>query len=225
MTPIPKVLLVDDKLENLIALEGTLASLDIECIRALSGTEALQQVLRQQFALLIIDVQMPEMDGYQLVELLRQSEEHKGLPVIFISAIYFDDYYKIKGFEVGAIDFIAKPFVPEILVSKVRNFLELHTYKMGLISKNTELIQLNQQLQEEIKNRQINQQLQEEIKNRKKFEATLRISNEALKQSLEICKDRLQYLYESEKYSQFIKQAQNSIQAANKMLNSNKKNS
>jgi len=207
MTSIPKVLLVDDKLENLIALEGTLASLDIECIRALSGTEALQQVLRQQFALLIIDVQMPELDGYQLVELLRQSEEHKRLPVIFISAIYLDDYYKIKGFEVGAIDFIAKPFVPEILVNKVRNFLELHTYKMGLISKNTELMQLNQQLQEEIKNRQ-------------KFEATLRLSNEALKQSLEVYKDRLQHLYETEQYSQFIKQAQNSVQAANKMLRS-----
>lgn len=211
MTPNPKVLLVDDKLENLIALEGTLASIEVECIRALSGKEALQQVLRHDFALLIIDVQMPELDGYQTVELLRQSSEHKHLPMIFISAVYSDDYYKIKGFEVGAIDFIAKPFVPEILIGKVRNFLEFHAHKMTL-SFNAELIQLNQQLQKEIKRRkQIELALQ--LSNN-----ALRQSNQALQQSLEVYKDRVQHLHDTEQYRQFIQQAKKSIQVANEML-------
>ncbi len=142
----PKILLVDDKLENIIALEETLANLEVEYIRALSGKEALRQVLKHDFALLIIDVQMPELNGYQTVELLRQSSEHKHLPVIFVSAIYSDDYYKIKGFEVGAIDFIAKPFAPEILRGKVYNYLELYTHKMALVERNQQLQQANAEL-------------------------------------------------------------------------------
>ena len=151
----PKILLVDDKLENILALEETLANLEVEYIRALSGKEALRHVLKHEFALLIIDVQMSEMDGYQTVEFLRQSGEHKHLPVIFISAIYSEDYYKIKGIEIGAIDFIVKPFAPEILRGKVHQFLELYSYKMELIDRNRQLQEANAALESLVKKNQM----------------------------------------------------------------------
>ncbi len=138
-----KLLLVDDKKENLMALEGILEDLNVECIYALSGEEALTKTLKHEFALILIDIQMPGMDGYETVELLRKRKNSAGIPVIFISAIYSNDYYKIKGFEAGAVDFIAKPVVPDILAGKIRAFLELDAYKARLISKNQELAQAN----------------------------------------------------------------------------------
>jgi DNA-binding response OmpR family regulator len=205
MTPKPKILLVDDKLDNLFVLEKNLACLEVESICALSGKQAIGEVLKHDFALLIIDVQMPEMDGYQTVEQLRQNPEHRQLPVIFVSAVYSDDFYKIKGFDVGAVDFIPKPFTPQILVGKVRNFLELYAYKKSIVENN---IKLNK----------INQQLQQEIKRRQHVEEILRLSNKALKQGLEVCKNRLQNLQDIEQCRQFVQQAKKSIQAVNKTL-------
>jgi two-component system sensor histidine kinase/response regulator len=89
MTPKPKILLVDDKLDNLFVLEKNLACLEVESICALSGKQAIGEVLKHDFALLIIDVQMPEMDGYQTVEQLRQNPEHRQLPVIFVFRCLF----------------------------------------------------------------------------------------------------------------------------------------
>jgi len=127
-----KILIVDDKVENLVSLETLLADLNTEFVRALSGNEALEKTLEHEFALALIDVQMPEMDGFETVRLMRQVKKTKYLPVIFVSAIYSDDYYKIKGIESGAVDFIAKPIVPEILIGKVRVFLDLYTQKKEL---------------------------------------------------------------------------------------------
>ena len=95
----PKILIVDDRLENLVALEKLLGGFNVEFIRALSGNEAITLTFTHTFALAIVDIQMPEMDGYETVELLRQEEQTKLLPVIFVSAIYKDDYYIVKGIE------------------------------------------------------------------------------------------------------------------------------
>ncbi len=122
----PKILIVDDKLANLIALEKVLQELDVEFVRALSGNEALKLTLHHEFALAIVDVQMPEMDGYETVELLRSAKRTQYVPVIFVSAIYSDEFYIKKGIDVGAVDFITKPIKSIILIGKVRIFIELY---------------------------------------------------------------------------------------------------
>ena len=122
----PKILTVDDKPQNLFALEQTLQKLDVEIYKAVTGSEALSLVLEHEFALAIVDVQMPEMDGYELAELLRGNRATASLPIIFVSAIYSDEYHHRKGYDSGAVDFISKPFIPEILLSKVRVFIDLY---------------------------------------------------------------------------------------------------
>ena len=130
---IAKILIVDDKPKNLFALEKTLTRLDaIEVMQAASGSEALGLTLKNDFALAIVDVQMPEMGGYELVELLRSNFDTTGLPVIFVSAIYSDEYHHRKGYDSGAVDFLSKPFVPEIFLSKVKVFLDLYHQRVKL---------------------------------------------------------------------------------------------
>ena len=134
MSEKPKILIVDDKVENLIALEKTLADLDAECVRAISGNDALALILDYEFGLALVDVQMPEMDGYETVELMHQNRETENLPVIFVSAVWQDDYHLIKGIEAGAVDFIAKPIVPEILRGKVRAFLKIYEQRKKIVA-------------------------------------------------------------------------------------------
>lgn len=122
----PKILLVDDLLENLISLEAILEDFDIELVRAFSGEEALKLSLKEEFALVILDVQMPGMNGYETLELMRQRKKTKYTPVIFVSAIHQSDLHIIKGIETGAVDFIPKPIIPDILKGKVRIFLDLY---------------------------------------------------------------------------------------------------
>ncbi len=128
----PKILIVDDRPQNLYVLDQLLQKLDVEVIKAASGLEALQLSLEHDFCLAIVDVQMPEMDGYELVELLRGNQSTAHLPVIFVSAIYSDEYHHRKGYDTGAVDFMTKPFVPEILLSKVRVFLDLYHQRSQL---------------------------------------------------------------------------------------------
>ena len=113
---LPKILTVDDKPENLYALAQILKKLEVEVVPANSGNEALALTLKNEFCLAIVDIQMPEMDGYELVELLRGNPRTSSLPVIFISAIFKDEYHHRKGYDAGAVDFLSKPFVPEIFV-------------------------------------------------------------------------------------------------------------
>jgi signal transduction histidine kinase len=135
----PKILIVDDKIGNLVALERLLANQNVDFIRALSGNEALTMIIKHEFALALVDVQMPEMDGFETVELMRMDEKAQCMPIIFVSAIYTEDYYKIKGIEAGAVDFIAKPIIPEILIGKVHVFLKLYKQRKELESKNEAL--------------------------------------------------------------------------------------
>lgn len=128
----PKILIVDDLIENIIALEAILENFDAELVRAFSGEEALRLTLRDEFALALLDVQMPGMNGYETLEMMRQRKKTKYLPVIFISAIHQSDLHIIKGIETGAVDFIPKPIIPDILKGKVRVFLDLYLQRKKL---------------------------------------------------------------------------------------------
>ncbi len=128
----PKILIVDDLEENLHSLEMVLGDFDVEFVKAYSGMEALRHSVKNEFAMAILDVQMPEMDGYETLSLMRQRIKTKFLPVIFVSAIHQSDLHIIKGIETGAVDFIPKPIIPEILIGKVRVFLDLYHQKNEL---------------------------------------------------------------------------------------------
>ena len=124
-TPRAKILIVDDRPENLFALQKLLIVLGVEVFQASSGNEALGLALDHDFFAAILDVQMPGMDGYELAELLRGNQSTATLPIIFVSAVFSDEYHHRKGYEAGAVDFISKPFIPEILLSKIKVFLDL----------------------------------------------------------------------------------------------------
>ena len=128
----PNILIVDDLIENLISLEMILSDFDVSFFRAMSGPEALRKTLTEDFALAIMDVQMPGMDGYETLSLMRKRKKTKYLPVIFVSAIHQSDLHIIKGIETGAVDFIPKPVIPEILAGKVKIFLDLYEQKAEL---------------------------------------------------------------------------------------------
>ncbi len=130
-----KILIVDDRPENLLVLERLLRDIGAMVIQADSGNEALKASLRHDFALAILDVQMPDMDGYELAEFLRSVEKTRRLPIIFLSAVYSDQYHLFRGYEAGGVDFITKPYKPEILLAKVQVFLELDRQKRELLDK------------------------------------------------------------------------------------------
>lgn len=120
------ILIVDDQKANLVALEATLGELDnVEIIAATSGPEALSILLKQEVALVLLDVQMPGMDGFEVAGYMRQRPKTRHIPIIFLTAINKEDSYVFKGYEKGGVDFLFKPFDPFILLSKVRIFLEL----------------------------------------------------------------------------------------------------
>ncbi|MBF0302879.1 MAG: response regulator [Desulfamplus sp.] len=151
----PKILIVDDIPENLFALEKILTKSDAQVIRASSGNEALASILEHEFAIIILDVQMPDMDGYEVAEILKSNEKTENIPIIFVTAIDRDDAKEIKGYGTGAVDFIFKPLNKFILLSKVNVFLELHKIKNGLeqivAERTSELLTTNEELKEQIK--------------------------------------------------------------------------
>ena len=128
----PKILTVDDRPQNLYLLQRVLSQLNVDILQAASGAEALGLALENDFCVAIVDVQMPEMDGYELVELMRGNERTATLPVIFVSAIYSDEYHHRKAYDAGAVDFMSKPFIPEILISKVKVFIDLYNKRRNL---------------------------------------------------------------------------------------------
>ena len=142
-----KILIVDDLVENLISLELLLSDFDVSIERATSGEEALRKTITDDFALAILDVQMPGMDGYETLSLMRQRIKTKYLPVIFVSAIHQSDLHIIRGIETGAVDFIPKPIIPEILIGKVKIFLDLHYQKKKLSGLLIHLEKTNKELE------------------------------------------------------------------------------
>lgn len=135
-TPIiQKLLLVDDRPENLIALEAVLEAPNRELIKANSGEEALKFLIRDRFSIVLLDVQMPGMDGFEVAELMRANKAIAKTPIIFVTAISKEERYKFKGYEVGAVDYLTKPIEPIILTTKVDFFLDLDRQKQALEAK------------------------------------------------------------------------------------------
>src|SRR5580700_4434704 len=126
-----KILLVDDTPENLVSLEAALDGLGQELVLARSGMEALRYLLEDDFAAILLDVKMPEMDGFQAAELIRSRKRSRHTPILFLTG-YKSDEHLFRGYDLGAVDFLFKPIVPEILRSKVAVFVEL--------SRNTTLL-------------------------------------------------------------------------------------
>ena len=121
-----RILMVDDRPENLMALEAILEPLPVELVRAYSGEEALRQVLLHDFAVILLDVQMPGMNGFETAQLIKQRERSKLTPIIFLTAINKDEHFVYAGYEVGAVDYMFKPFNPDVLRSKVAVFVDLY---------------------------------------------------------------------------------------------------
>ncbi|MFO7896335.1 MAG: hybrid sensor histidine kinase/response regulator [Candidatus Cloacimonadales bacterium] len=143
----PKILIVDDNPANLVSLEVILEIFEAEIIRASSGREALEKLAKQDFALLLIDVQMPELSGFETVKLMRQVKRTRYVPVIFISGVYSDEYFQSFGLDTGAADFMIKPIVEKLLQNKVQVFLQLAEQKHQLQEK----LQRNSQMTKIIK--------------------------------------------------------------------------
>ena len=143
----PKILMVDDKAENLLVLERLLSNLPVSLYPASSGNEALKLTLHHDFALALLDIQMPEMDGYELAELLRQEEKTARMPFIFISAIYTEHINIFQGYEKGAFSYIVKPFEKEILINKVKLFIDMHEHQQALLRRTAELERANLELE------------------------------------------------------------------------------
>ncbi|WP_085317512.1 hybrid sensor histidine kinase/response regulator [Derxia lacustris] len=127
-----RVLLVDDRIENLVALEATIRRDDLEVLRARSGDEALELLLRHDFALAMLDVQMPGMNGFELAELMRGAERSKHIPIVFVTAGGRELNAAFKGYETGAVDFLHKPLDAHAVRSKVNVFIELYRQRLAL---------------------------------------------------------------------------------------------
>ncbi|HST10948.1 MAG TPA: response regulator, partial [Terriglobales bacterium] len=129
------VLLVDDEPKNLMALEALLEPLGQNLITARSGLEALRLVLKHNFAVIVLDVRMPEMDGFETARLIRDRERSRHIPIIFLTGVSREVESAFRGYEVGAVDYLMKPVVPEVLRSKVSVFVELHRKNATLSSE------------------------------------------------------------------------------------------
>lgn len=132
-------LLVDDRKENLLSLEGLLKREGLTLLKAHSGTEALELLLQHDIALALVDVQMPEMDGFQLAEIMRGSQRTKNIPIIFVTASNADQPRRFRGYEAGAVDFISKPIEPAILRSKANIFFDLYLQRQEVASQRDQL--------------------------------------------------------------------------------------
>ena len=143
---LPQVLLVDDQPARLLTYEAILAGANVRCVRALSGFEALELLMKQQFALIVMDVSMPGMDGFETARLVREHPRFEKTPIIFVTGVHISEFDRLKGYEVGAIDYISVPVVPEILRSKVAILVELYLRRTQLQLLNCELEEARAQL-------------------------------------------------------------------------------
>lgn len=193
------ILIVDDNPNNLLALEAILANINGRFVKASSGAEALKCLLNQDFALIILDIQMPDMDGFETAEMIRGRERSRRIPIIFLTAFNRSDTQVYKGYALGAVDFLFKPVFPEVLRSKVHVFVDLFR-KTEEVRKQAELLRdvekheherrlaeekqrweaelLRQQVEQE---RQISQALALTISERERAEEALRLSNARLR--------------------------------------------
>ncbi|MGH8579981.1 MAG: response regulator [Gammaproteobacteria bacterium] len=147
------ILLVDDHHENLLALEALLSDLGQNLIFAQLSEEALKRLLKGDFALMLLDIQMPGIDGFEVARLIHEREKTRALPIIFLTAVYLDERDKLRGYGLGAVDYIVKPYDPTVLKSKISTSIKLEQHAVVL---------------------------QNEIRRRRRAEALLKKTNEAL---------------------------------------------
>ncbi|MEH2275227.1 MAG: response regulator [Nostoc sp.] len=148
MEPKVNILLVDDKLENLLALEAILEKLGENLVRATSGEEALRCLLNQDYAVILLDVQMPGMDGFETATLIRNRGRSRHTPIIFLTAFSSSDQMLFKGYALGAVDYLLKPLDPNILTSKVTVFVELFKKTEAVKQQAAQLVAVNAELRQ-----------------------------------------------------------------------------
>jgi CheY-like chemotaxis protein len=153
-----KILMVDDKASNLLALEAVFERLGHGMVMAHSGREALRCLLQDDFAVILLDVQMPEMDGFELAALIREQLKTRYSPIIFLTAVSVDASMH-RGYALGAVDYLLKPFAPEVLRSKVKVLVEMHQNTADIKQVNEELRAVNSRL--ELRERQSRTVLEE----------------------------------------------------------------
>jgi CheY-like chemotaxis protein/anti-anti-sigma regulatory factor len=166
------ILMVDDHPQNLLALEAVLGDMGQNLVRANSGREALKHLLDREFALILLDVQMPGLDGYETAALAREREQSRHTPIIFLTAINQSDAQMFKGYSSGAVDYMFKPFVPEVLRAKVSVFVDLYRSTQE-VRRQAELL------------RRANDELESEIAERRKAEEALHKVHEELEARVE----------------------------------------
>src|SRR5208337_5457025 len=140
------ILLVDDQPAKLLSYEVILTELGENLLKATSGTEALEHLLKTDVAVVLMDVSMPDLDGFELADLIRQHPRFQRTAIIFISAVYLTDLDRLKGYQRGAVDYISVPVVPELLRAKVSIFAELHRRAQQLQALNHEPRRLSHSL-------------------------------------------------------------------------------
>jgi signal transduction histidine kinase len=141
--PKVNILLVDDSRNNLVALKAMLEDMDLNLVTAQSGVEALRRLLAEDFALILLDVQMPGMDGFETAEVIRGRDRSRHAPIIFLTAFEHSEVQMFKGYSLGAVDFLSKPVVPQVLRSKIAVFVELHR-KTEKVKQQAEQLRENQ---------------------------------------------------------------------------------
>jgi signal transduction histidine kinase len=149
--PRARILIVDDHDENLLALEAVLNEPHYEVVRANSGRAALREALKGDFAVVLLDVAMPDMDGFETATLLRERERSRHTPIIFLTANYRSEDHVFHGYSVGAVDYITKPFLPEVLRSKVSVFVELYEKRAALKRQAAALQHAHDELEERVR--------------------------------------------------------------------------
>jgi signal transduction histidine kinase len=143
-----KILLVDDRPENLVALEAALRPLGQDLVLAHSGEEALRRLLNDEFAVILLDVQMPGMDGFETAAQIKQRDRSRHIPIIFLTAINRELHQQLRGYEVGAVDYISKPFDPWVLRSKVNVFVDLYDKTRKVQDQAAQLARSNAELEQ-----------------------------------------------------------------------------
>ncbi|HEX5495916.1 MAG TPA: response regulator [Mycobacteriales bacterium] len=139
MTDPVNILIVDDRTENLVALEAILGALEHTLVRARSGEEALKALLSHEFALILLDVSMPGMDGFETATRIKRREKTRDIPIIFLTGLSTEPDHAFRGYAVGAVDYLAKPFDPWVLRTKVSVFVDLHL-KNRLLAEQASLL-------------------------------------------------------------------------------------
>lgn len=156
------ILLVDDNPGKLMSLETMLTDLNQNLVKARSGKGALKCLLRDDFAVILLDVNMPEMDGFETAEMIRKRPRSTHTPIIFVTAVGTSDADRAKGYELGAVDYIFQPVPPEVLRAKVARFVDLHKMSHALQSQTEQLSNLNRSLEEQLDEvNRLNKELQQ----------------------------------------------------------------